>query len=70
MENQNIRKFILKQLKSIAYASAGGSLVIGSAQVDLINADAWTIIYMVVAAVGFNVIKEMTKNGTNSNNGK
>ena len=64
----DIKKFLLKQVKSVAYASAGGALVIGSAQVDLVNADAWTIIYMVVAAVGFNVIKELTKNSRNGNN--
>ena len=62
----DIKKFVLKQIKSIAYASAGGALVIGGAQVDLVNADAWTILYMIISAVGFNVIKELTKNGTNN----
>ena len=53
--------FVEKQVRSIAYASAAGSLVIGGASVDLVNADPYTIIYMVIAAVGFNTIKESTK---------
>ncbi len=63
-----IQKFLIKQIKSIAYASAGGSLLIGSATIDLVDADLLTIIYMVIAAVGFNVIKELTKNGVNGKN--
>ncbi len=63
-----MKKFLLKQIKSIAYAAAGGSLVIGTATVDLVDADALTILYMIVAAVGFNVIKELTKNKINGKN--
>ncbi len=53
--------FILKQIKSIAYASAGGSIVIGSAVVDLVDADAITILFMIGAAVVFNMLKELYK---------
>ncbi len=54
-------EFIYNQLKSFCYSAAGGAIVIGGAQVDLVNADAATIVYMVIAAVGFNSIKELLK---------
>jgi len=60
------KKFILKQIKSIAYASAGGIIVIGGASVDIVNAESWTVIYMIISAVIFNIIKEIFKNGRNS----
>ena len=66
----DIPKFLLKQIKSVAYASAGGSLVIGSATTDLVDADPFTILYMIIAAVGFNMIKELTKNKVNGKNNK
>ena len=66
--DKNIWKFILKQLKSVAYASAGGTILIGGATVDIVDADAITILYMIIAAVGFNVFKELTKNKINGKN--
>ena len=56
-----IWEFIFKQFRSVAYASAGGSIVIGGAVVDIINADPITIMYMVGSAVLFNILKELVK---------
>ena len=54
-----MRELPLKILKSIAYASAGGSIALGAGQINLVDADAATIAYMVIAAVLFNFCKEL-----------
>ena len=54
----------LKMIKSVGYAAAAGALTIGTAKVDLIDADPSTMLYMVVAAVVFNLIKELAKKKT------
>ena len=57
----NFTELLRKIVKSIAYASAGGGLVIGSASLDLVDADLPTIVYLVVAGVIFNAAKEYLK---------
>ena len=57
------KEFFTKIIKSIAYASAGGVIVAGTATIDLVNADVWTTLYMVIAAVIFNALKELVKLG-------
>ena len=54
-------QLLTKIVKSVAYASAGGAIVLGTAKVDLVDADLVTTIYMVVAAVLFNAVKEYLK---------
>ena len=51
-------KLIEKIVKSIAYASAGGAIVLGTAHVNLVDADLYTTIYMVLSAVAFNALRE------------
>ena len=60
--------FLNKMLKSAAYASGGGVIAIGGATIDLVDADLLTILYMVLSAIIFNFIKEMTKKYKNGNN--
>lgn len=59
-----MKDFLQKILKSIAYASAAGGIVAGTAKIDLIDADASTTIYMVISAVLFNFVREYLKNLT------
>ena len=60
-----MNKLAKKMIKSFAYASAAGTITIGSATADLVNADVWTILYMVTAAFIFNILKELVKNYLN-----
>ena len=55
----NFKELLQKIIKSIAYASAGGSIVIGSGMMDLTDVDLFTTAYMVVAAVLFNAVREI-----------
>jgi len=55
------KEFLQKIVKSIAYASAGGSIVIGGGLIDLVDVDLFTTAYMVVAAVLFNAAREYIK---------
>lgn len=50
-----------KVVKSFAYASAGGAIAVGAGSMNLVDADFATILYMVVAAVFFNFLKELAK---------
>ena len=50
-----------KILKSIAYASAGGGILIGGATMNLVDADFTTIAFMVIVSVLFNAVKEYLK---------
>lgn len=60
----NIKELIQKTIKSIAYASTGGSIVIGTGMMDLTDVDLATTAYMVVAAVLFNAVREFIKSLT------
>lgn len=54
-------EFLRKILKSIAYASAGGGILIGGATLNLVDADFATIAYLVIVSVIFNAAKEFLK---------
>lgn len=52
---------IYKIIKATGYEATKGALVIGTATIDLVNADLFTIIYLFIAAILFDVIKETIK---------
>ena len=54
-------QLLLKSIKNVAYESAKGTLVMGTAVVNLVDADAFTLLYLIIAGVIFNFIKEIAK---------
>ena len=56
-----MNEFLTKIPKSIAYASAGGGILIGGATLDLVDADFSTIAYLVIVSILFNAAKEFLK---------
>jgi len=56
-----MRDLLTKIVKSVAYASASGAIVAGTATTVNLDADLYTTIYMVIAAVLFNAIREFAK---------
>lgn len=54
-------QLLLQVIKNTAYESAKGTLVIGTATANLIDADAQTLLYMVLSGIIFNFLKEVAK---------
>ena len=52
---------LYKVIKSFAHASAVGGITAGAAVINLVDADVYTTIYMVLAAILYNAVREYIK---------
>lgn len=55
-------KILYNSVKSAGYEASKGGLVVGGAALNLTDADFWTVLYFVMVAVIFDVVKEVLKN--------
>lgn len=56
-----MKELLIKIVKNTAYEASKGGLVLGGAAVNLINAEPYTVAYIIFAGVVFNLLKEITK---------
>jgi len=56
-----MKELMIKLLKNAAYEASKGGLVVGGAAISLIDAEPYTIAYLVFAGFIFNLLKELLK---------